>query len=80
MLSELGRYTYQHTTGLLHDEEWIFVPVREALGAWPVRFAATYADSLAPSALVRYGAEVPARARPDALAVQLRLRRITDGR
>jgi hypothetical protein len=80
VLSELGRYTYRHTTGLLHDEEWIFVPVLEALGMWPARFAATYAESLAPSALARYGAEVPTRARPDALAVQLRLRRITNGR
>jgi hypothetical protein len=32
VLSELGRYTYLHTTGLLHDEPWIFVPVREVLG------------------------------------------------
>ncbi len=80
VLSELGRYTYDHTTGMLYDEEWVFVPVREVLGAWPVRFAATYAESVAPSALARYGAEVSARARPDALAVQLRLRRITNGR
>jgi hypothetical protein len=80
VLSELGRYTYRHTTGMLYDEPWIFVPVREALGIWPARFAVTFAESLTPSALARYGAEVSARARPDALAVQLRLRRIADGR
>jgi hypothetical protein len=80
VLSELGRYTYRHTTGMLHDEPWIFVPVREELGIWPARFAVTFAESLVPSALSKYGSEVPARARPDALAVQLRLRRIPDGR
>jgi hypothetical protein len=80
VLSELGRYTYQHTTGMLYDEEWVFIPVREVLGAWPVHFIATYAESLTPSALARYGPEVLTRARQDALAVQLRLRRITNGR
>jgi hypothetical protein len=79
VLSELGRYTYQHTTGLLYDEQWFFVPVPEVLGEWPVRFIATYAQSLAPSALARYGEEVLTRARQDALAVQLHLRRITNG-
>lgn len=80
VLSELGRYTYQHTSGLLYDEEWIFVPIREVVGGWPVRFLATYAESLKPSELARYGEEVVTRARQDALAVQLRLRRITNGR
>jgi len=79
VLSELGRYTYRHTAGMLYGEEWVFVPVREVLGEWPVRFLATYAESLAPSALARYGAEAPARARHDAPVVQLRLRRIANG-
>jgi hypothetical protein len=79
VLSELGRYTYDHTSGLLYDEEWKFVPVPEVVGAWPVYFIATYAESVEPPALARYGAEVPARARQDAPAVQLRLRRITNG-
>jgi len=64
---------------MLYGEEWVFVPVREVLGEWPVRFLATYAESLAPSALARYGAEAPARARHDAPVVQLRLRRIANG-
>lgn len=79
VLSELGRYTYDHTSGLLYGEEWRFVPVPAVLGEWPVYFVATYADPLDPSALARYGAEVPPRARHDAPAVQLHLRRIANG-
>ncbi|HEX8107161.1 MAG TPA: hypothetical protein VF516_05500 [Kofleriaceae bacterium] len=80
VLSELGRYTYGHTSGLLYDEEWVFVPVRDAVdGKWPVRFLATYAESVEPSELAQYGEEVPTRARHDAPAVQLRLRRIANG-
>lgn len=80
VLSELGRYTYDHTSGLLYGEEWRFVPVREVVGGeWPVRFLATYAEPLEPSALAQYGAEVLTRARLDAPAVQLRLRRIPNG-
>jgi hypothetical protein len=80
VLSELGRYTYLHTTGLLHGEPWIFVPVPSVLGTWPVRFAARFAESLTPAALAAYGGDAAARARKDALAVQLRLRRIVHGR
>jgi hypothetical protein len=76
VLSELGRYTYLHTSGLLHNEKWFFVPVQETLGEWPVRFSASYAPSLPWAKLDQYGREVLERARPDAPAVQLRLRRV----
>jgi hypothetical protein len=79
VMSELGRYSYDHTSGLLYDEEWKFVPVPGVAGPWPVSFIATYAEPLEPSGFARYGAEVPARARHDARAVQLRLRRVPNG-
>jgi hypothetical protein len=74
VLSELGRYTYRHTSGLLHDDPWRFVPVQEAVGTWPVVFAVTYADSLTCDEIKAcYGPDAASRARPDAPAVQLRL-------
>lgn len=77
ILSDLGRYTYRHTSGLLHDERWLFVPVPEALeGKWPVRFHATYGPSLAWGSLKEWGSEAPLRARKDAPLVQLHLRRV----
>jgi hypothetical protein len=72
VLSELGRYTYRHTWGLMHDEEWRFVPVPEAVGDWPEAFAVAMAPSLTYAELeARYGAEVASRARSDAPNVQL---------
>ena len=76
VLSELGRYTYRHTSGLLQGEEWRFVPVKEASGAWPTVFSVTFAESIAAGAIeTRYGFEASTRARLDAPAVQLRLHR-----
>lgn len=76
VLSELGRYTYRHTAGLLNDEAWRFVPVKEAVGMWPVVFEAKLADPIAvPDIEARYGFEASTRARLDAPAVQLRLSR-----
>ncbi len=74
VLSELGRYTYRHTTGLLHDEQWRFVPVPDAVDRWPVVFSVTYTDSIEPDAIAAgYGDEASTRTRRDAAAVQLRL-------
>lgn len=74
VLSELGRYTYNHTTGLLRGEDWSFVPVPEVTGRWPVAYAVSYDEPLSASEVARlYGADVASRARPDAPAVQLRL-------
>jgi hypothetical protein len=74
VLSEVGRYTYRHTTELLYGEQFCFVPVREAVDAWPVVFHVEYADPIAPDLIAaRYGNDAWANARPDALAVQLRL-------
>ena len=76
VLSELGRYTYRHTSGLLVGEEWRFVPVKDASGAWPVVFDAAYAESLRPSNIEKlYGFEASTRARLDVHAVRLRLQR-----
>jgi hypothetical protein len=76
VLSELGRHTYRHTSGLMAGEVWKFVPVRDAAGSWPVAFEVTLAESLSPSEVgSRYGFEASTRVRADALAVQLRLRR-----
>ena len=77
VLSELGRYTYRHTAGLIHGEKWRFVPIPEkADGAWPTIFAVAYADSIAHQQIAaRYGADAAARGRTDARAVQLRLTR-----
>lgn len=80
VMSELGRYTYAHTSGMSYDEEWVFVPVPEVAGPWPVRFRAEYAEPLVHSELTQYGEEARIRARQDAPAVQLRLRRIPNGR
>ncbi len=77
VLSELGRYTYRHTSGLLHDEKWCFVPVPDAVDGWPVAFSVEYAESTAPNMIAAsYGIEAEGRARPDASAVQLRLVRL----
>lgn len=74
VLSELGRYTYQHTSGMIHGERWVFVPVTEAVGSWPVLFAVDYTPALSLDDVEnRYGVDARQRARPDALAVQLRL-------
>ena len=75
VLTELGRYTYRHTSGLLQKERWFFVPVPDAVGRWPARFEASSAPSLPWEELDLYGIEARARARQDAPAVQLRLRR-----
>lgn len=76
VLSELGRYTYRHTAGLLNGEEWRFVPVKEAVRMWPVVFSVDFASSIATGEIeARYGFEASTRARLDAPAVQLRLRR-----
>jgi hypothetical protein len=73
-LSEPGRHTYRHTSGLLHDQQWRFVPVPEAVGDWPVVFALTHADSLTREEInAWYGPDAALRARPDVPAVQLRL-------
>jgi hypothetical protein len=75
VLSELGRYTYRHTSGLLLDEKWIFVPVPEAAGKWPRKYDVSYGPALPPVQIAAaYGIEAAQRARPDANAVQLRLR------
>lgn len=77
VLSELGRYTYQHTSGLLLGEQWRFAPVREVAGGWPVLFSVAYDEPLSRAEIVdRYGEDAAARARPDACAVQLRLSRV----
>lgn len=78
VLSELGRYTYRHTSGLLLDERWIFVPMPEFTdGKWPRKYAVTYGSSLRHNQIAAaYGDEAASRARPDADAVQLRLRRL----
>lgn len=78
VLSELGRYTYRHTAGLIHGEKWRFVPIPEGVaGKWPAVFAVAYAASLPHQRIAaRYGAEAAARARTDARAVQLRLTRV----
>lgn len=76
VLSELGRYTYRHTAGLLNGEEWRFVPVKEAVGMWPMVFSVSFANSIAIGEIeARYGFEASTRTRLDAPAVQLRLRR-----
>jgi hypothetical protein len=73
-LSEPGPHTHGHTSGLLHDDEWRFVPVPEAVGNWPVVFAVTHAGSLTCEEIkASYGPEATLRARADAPAVQLRL-------
>jgi hypothetical protein len=77
VLSELGRYTYRHTAGLLNGEEWRFVPVKEAVGMWPMIFSVSFVESIATGAIeARYGFEASTRARVDAPAVQLCLRRL----
>jgi hypothetical protein len=77
VLSEFGRYTYRHTAGLLNDEAWRFVPVKEAVGLWPMVFEAKLADPIAvPAIEALYGFEALTRARHDAPAVQLRLSRL----
>src|SRR5512134_791152 len=76
LVSELGRYTYRHTAGLLNGEEWRFVPVKEAVRMWPVVFSVDFASSIATGEIeARYGFEASTRARLDAPAVRLRLRR-----
>ncbi|HEX3478780.1 MAG TPA: hypothetical protein VHT91_27350 [Kofleriaceae bacterium] len=77
VLSELGRYTYRHTAGLLNGEEWRFAPVKEAVGMWPMVLSVGFADSIATAEIeARYGFEASTRTRLDAPAVQLRLRRL----
>jgi hypothetical protein len=76
-LSEAGRYTYRHSSGILFDTQpWLFVPVPEATGGrWPVKFLVSYGTPLERAAVEeRYGKEVARRARPDVPAVQLRLK------
>lgn len=76
VLSEMGRYTYRHTTGLLYGEPFCFAPVREAVDEWPVVFSVAYTESIAPQAIAaKYGIDAAARARTDAPAVQLHLTR-----
>jgi hypothetical protein len=76
VLSELSRYTYRHTAGLLNGEEWRFVPVKDMVGMWPMVLSVSFADSIATSEIeARYGFEASTRARLNAPAVQLRLRR-----
>jgi hypothetical protein len=76
VLSELGRYTYRHTSGLLSGEEWRFVPVADAVGSWPIVFVASFDDSIAPTGIEKhYGFEASTRARLDAPVVQLHLMR-----
>lgn len=77
VLSERGQYTYRHTAGLLNGEVWWFVPVKEvAGGAWPVVFSVALVDSIRAGDIeARYGFEASTRARLDAAAIQLRLRR-----
>jgi hypothetical protein len=82
VLSELGRYTYRHTAELVYGEEMRFVPVPDAVGAWPIIFGVQYADSIEREALAaKYGLDAWENARPDARAVQLRLvrQRVVDG-
>lgn len=74
VLSELGRYTYQHTSGMLFGEQWMFAPVGDVVGPWPVTFTVDYMPALTLDEVeMRYGIAARHRARPDALAVQLRL-------
>lgn len=76
VLSELGRYTYQHTSGMLNGEEWRFVPVKEAAGRWPVVFRVTFADAIHPDHVQdHYGFEASTRVRLGAPVVQLHLLR-----
>jgi hypothetical protein len=78
VLSELGRYTYRHTSGLVDGETgWRFVPVKEAAAdTGPIVYSAEFADSVQPRDIeASYGFEASTRARLDAPAVQLRLRR-----
>ena len=76
VLSERGRYTYQHTSGMLNGEEWRFVPVKEAVGRWPLVFSVTFGESIRPNDIQdHYGFEASTRARLDAQAVQLHLSR-----
>jgi hypothetical protein len=77
VLSELGRYTYRHTAGLLNGEDgWRFVPVKNAAaGAWPLVYSVEFAESMPADTIeAAYGFEASTRARLDAPAVQLRLR------
>ena len=71
-LSEAGCYTYAHSLGLLAKEPWQLVIWN---GTAVSVYDAGYADLLAPELIaLLYGAEAQGRARPDRLAVQLRLR------
>jgi hypothetical protein len=75
VLSELGRHTHLHSSGLLRRERWRFVPVPEAVdGEWPAAFSACFVDSIGYANIEEcYGQEATRGARADSPSVQLRL-------
>lgn len=74
-LSEAGRYTYLHSSGLIYGERYRFVP-RTQPWATEVYEAADYGEFLEPAEVARlYGQEAAARARPDRKTVQFVLSR-----
>ena len=73
-LSEVGRYTYAHSLGLIYGESWRFVIYDR--GGVIQEYAASYDEALPQERIAYYyGNDAAMRARQDYPAVQLRLRR-----
>jgi hypothetical protein len=73
-LSDVGRYTYAHSLGLIYGEPWRLVIYDR--GGVIEEYDATYGESLPPERIAyHYGNDAAMRARQDYPAVQLRLRR-----
>jgi len=74
VVSEIGRYSWEHTIGLDLGEIWKFVTW--SYGA-PHTYAVVYASPIEPGDIAAaYGAEAAHRAWPQDKAVQLKLTRI----
>jgi hypothetical protein len=74
-LSDVGRYTYAHSLGLLYGEAWRLVVYD--CGGIVQKYEAAYGEALLPEQIAcHYGDDAALRARQDYPTVQLRLRRL----
>jgi hypothetical protein len=74
-LSKQSLYTYKHSWCLLNGEVWRFIPIKEAVGSWPVVYEVFLASPVSSDEIgAIYGEDVASRA-PQRPIVQLRLMR-----
>jgi hypothetical protein len=72
LLSQHGRYTYRHSSELLHGREVLFVPIDE----WPIAYKVSYGKPMSASSIGGFfGQEARSMARNDVETVVLWLSR-----